>query len=282
MAGGRIAIRTMLLALAALAGCAEPRPPAASGPPSIVSINPCVDAVLLEVADPGQILAVSHYSHDPRAASAPVERARRFPATSGTAEEVVALSPDVVIAGGHVAPSTVMALRRLGIELVQVGVPASIAESVAQVRTIAAAAGQPARGERLAARIEAAGAAPTGDGGAVPALIWQGGGLVPGERTLAGDMLARAGFRNMSADYGLDDWDILPLERLVAAPPRVLLTVGGEEARGDRRLGHRVLAPLEQRMVRADYPARLMHCGGPTIIEAMARLRAVRARVAGA
>ncbi|WP_448501639.1 helical backbone metal receptor [Sphingomonas sp.] len=282
MVGGRIAVRVTLLALLALAGCAEPRPPAVAAHPRVVSINPCVDAVLLEVADPGQIAAVSHYSHDPRAASVPVERARQFPATSGTAEEVVALTPDVVIAGGHVAPSTVMALRRLGIELVQVGVPASIEESVAQVRTIAAAAGQQARGERLAARIEAAGAAQTADGGAVPALIWQGGGLVPGERTLAGDMLARAGFRNMSAEYGLDEWDILPLERLVAAPPRVLLTVGGKEARGDRLMGHRVLAPLETQMVRAEYPARMMHCGGPTIIEAMARLRAVRARVPGA
>jgi iron complex transport system substrate-binding protein len=282
MAGGGIAIRTMLLALAALAGCAEPRPPAASVALRVVSINPCVDAVLLEVADPSQIVAVSHYSHDPRAASVPVEWARRFPATSGTAEEVVALSPDVVIAGGHVAPSTAHALRRLGIKLVQIGVPASIEESAAQVRTIAAVAGQQARGERLAARIEAAGALRSGNDEPIPALIWQGGGLVPGTRTLAGDMLARAGFRNMSADYGLDDWDILPLERLVAAPPRVLLTVGGEDARGDRRLAHPVLAPLAKHMMRADYPVRLMHCGGPTIIEAMARLRAVRARAAGA
>ena len=60
-----------VLALAALAlgGCAAPPRADERVHPTIVSLNPCTDAILAEVADPAQLLAISHYSHDPRATS---------------------------------------------------------------------------------------------------------------------------------------------------------------------------------------------------------------------
>jgi len=244
--------------------------------PRVVSINPCVDAVLMHVADPRQIAAISHYSHDERASSIPLDQARRFGATSGTAEEVVALAPDLVIAGAHVAPSTIAALHRMNIPLVQIGVPESIAESAAQVRTIAAAVGQPARGEALVARIDHAVRAAAAEGDTTPgALIWQGGGLVPGDGTLASELLRVTGYRNKSADYGLKRWDVLPLEHLVARPPRVLLSVGAQ-GRSDRMLGHPVLAGLSRQIAVRRYPERLLHCGGPTIIDAVGHLASIR------
>lgn len=245
--------------------------------PRIVSINPCVDAVLVRVADPAQIVAISHYSQDPRSTSIPLSIAMRFKATSGTAEEVVALSPDLVIAGSHVEPSTIGALKRLGIKLVQLPVPSTIAENNAQIQTIAKAAGQGARGERLVATINAAVAAAAPPAGApvLAALIWQGGGLVPGKGTLSEDLLRVTGYRNLSASYGLNQWDVLPLEYLVARPPRVLLSVGAINP-NDRLLGHPVLRRLKGRMVVRAYPDRLMQCAGPTVIEAVQRLAAVR------
>jgi iron complex transport system substrate-binding protein len=231
--------------------------------------------VLVQVADPQQIAGISHYSQDPRATSIPIDLARRFVATSGTAEEVVALAPDLVIAGGHVAPSTVAALARMGIPLVQIGIPTSVAESKAQVRTIAAAVGKVGRGEELAVRIDAAVAAAHGSGVPTPALIWQGGGLVPGTGTLASELLQIAGFHNMSADYGLQTWDVLPLEPLVARPPRVLLSVGAA-ARDDRMLSHPVLEHLRGRIAVRRFPERLLNCGGPTIIDAVGLLARIR------
>ena len=279
-------IRAGALALAvAVAGCASqaadraaqhgPRT-AASTLPRVVSINPCVDAVLMQVAEPGQIAAISHYSQDPRATSIPLDQARHFAVTSGTAEEVVAKAPDIVIAGAHVAPATIAALRRMHIRLMQIGVPESIAESEEQIRTIAAAVHQRRRGERLVARIDAAVRAASVQHGRAPAaLIWQGGGLVPGEGTLASELLSRTGYRNMSRDYGLKRWDVLPLEHLIARPPQVLLSVGAEDS-SDRMLRHPVLARLRQAIAVRRYPERLLHCGGPTIIDALGHLARIR------
>ena len=106
------------LAALLLAGCAESRAPEIQNAalaehlparPSIVSLNPCSDAVLAEVADPAQLLAISHYSHDPRASSMDVALARRFAVTGGTAEEVLALDPDAMEA--HLQAS-----RRAGVD----------------------------------------------------------------------------------------------------------------------------------------------------------------------
>lgn len=246
--------------------------------PRIVSINPCVDAVLARVADPAQIVGISHYSQDARATSVPLGWANRFKATSGTAEEVVALRPDMVLAGPHVEPATIAALKRLRIRLVQYPVAESVPDSMAQVREIAAATGHPDRGNVLAARIAAA-AAPS-SARPVGALVWQGNGLVPGSGTLTDDLLKRAGFRNMSAAYGLKQWDVLPLEYLVADPPRVLLSTAPEGVQDDRMTGHPAVRRLAKHITVAAYPTRLMNCGGPTIIAAMARLRQVRAKVA--
>jgi iron complex transport system substrate-binding protein len=267
VAGGIVALSLLLAPLLAM--------PAAAAPARIVSVNPCVDAILVEVADARQIAGISHYSQDPRATSMALATAARFKATSGTAEEIVALAPDLVLSGSHVAPATVAALRRQGVPLVEIGIAETIAQSRAQIRTIARATGHPERGEALVARIDAAVAAAAFPGTPVAALIWAGGGLVPGTATLADDLLHTSGFRNLSADYGLQKWDVLPLERLVARPPRLLLTTS-DSPRDDRMLGHPVLRPLAGRIALRAFPERLLNCGGPTIIAALGRLAAVR------
>ena len=262
-----------LLLLALLSAAPSPGPAA---PRRVVSISPCVDAILMAIADRSRIAAISHYSQDPRSTSIDVALARRFKATSGTAEEVIALSPDLVIAGGHVEPATVAALRRLHVPLLQVGVPATVAESNAQVRTIATALDAAPAGARLVARTEVAVAAARLHGLPVRALIWQGGGLVPGAGTLPDELLRVAGFANASAGYGLRQWDLLPLEPLIARPPRVLFM---GEGGSDRMLAHPALRSLRKQVVLRRFPARWLSCGGPAIIDALSALAATRARL---
>lgn len=259
-------MRGVLLALA-LAGCASAPPPAPRERPTIVSLNPCTDAILAEVADPAQILAVSHYSHDPASTSMDLAVARRFRATGGTAEEVVALSPELVIGSSFMPPATLAALGQLGLRVETFGSPATIAESIAQVRALAALAGHPERGEALVRRIEASVGAPSGP--PVETALWQSGGIVPGKGTLVSDLMAHAGLSSYAEAHGMAQGDYLSLERVAADPPELLL-VAGE----DRAQRHPLLARLPGLKL-ASFEPRLFYCGGPSIPKAMARLRAV-------
>lgn len=252
-------------------------------PKRIVSINPCADALLMQLADKRQITSISHYSHDKRATSIPLTLARQYPATSGTAEEILAMRPDLVVAGSHVSIPTAKALERLGIPLVKLSIPQSVAESQQQISELAKIVGGQKRALRLNKKISAAfvRAKPT-DGKLVPALIWRSGGLVPGDGTLPDELLRRTGFKNLSKSYGLQQWSILPLEHLVARPPRLLFSNGGEikgSGQRDRMLSHPVLKRLSRRITITDYPARLLHCAGPTLIEAVTTLSAARRKL---
>lgn len=269
------------LVLAGCSGAARVPTMDDAGPPHrIVSMNPCVDAVLKEVAAPGQIAAISAYSHNPRATSVPLDWASRYPATNGSAEDVIAARPDLVIAGPHMAVQTIAALRRLGIPLMQMTVPESIAENRAQIAMIADRIGRRDAGRALTVRIDEAMAQSRWPGTAAPALIWQGSGLVPGKGTLADELLTHAGFRNVSPALGLRKWDILPLEGMFLNPPRVLLAGRADMGAGDgdanRMLSHPALRKAGRHFRIAHYPSSLLHCGGPVIIRSLARLAAVR------
>ena len=245
--------------------------------PTIVSLNPCTDAILVEVADPGQLLAISAYSRDPASSSMDLAMARRLPSTNGTAEEVLALHPDVVISGSYTAPATRAAFAGLGLRLEELPIAPTVAESEAQVRRLAALAGHPERGEAMVARIEAAlSAAKTAPGTApLSAIVWESGGIVAGDGTLITDLLQRTGFTNSAAARGLGQAQVLPLERMLADPPQVILAAGNARASEDRMLRHPALAGLtETRRARLD-PA-LLWCGGPTIVKVAARLAKIR------
>nr|WP_231739259.1 ABC transporter substrate-binding protein [Novosphingobium sp. FSW06-99] len=257
-------------ALAVLLIAAAPLSARAQGP-RIVSLNPCSDAILVEVADPAQIVALSAYSRDPASSSLPPGVAARYATTHGTLEEVLSLHPDVVVDGAFAAPAMVGAYHRLGLRLELLGTQRNVADALADVRHLAAIAGHPDRGEALVRRIDAAltAAAPPPRRAPVEAVFWEWGGIVAGSDTLIGDLLMRTGFANLPARQGYHQAAIYPIERLLAHPPRVLLTVGD-----DRMLHHPALAAVKG-MARADFPAGLLYCGGPTIMRAAAYLAAL-------
>lgn len=274
-------MRRALLAVLLLGSCspvAEPlqRAPSSGPATTIASINPCTDAILAQVADPAKISALSAYSRDPASSSMDVAQAQRLPSTSGTVEELAALRPAVVVAGTYTPPSTRKALANLGIPLVELPIASTVEESKAQIRQLAELAGHPDRGDALIARIDAALAAAKPQNSAIPisTVVWQSGGIVPGDNTLIADLLRRTGFTLFTATKGLKQADYLPLERLLADPPGLIFAAGGH-GEEDRLLAHPALAKLTGTR-RAALAPSLLWCGGPTIISAAARLAEVR------
>lgn len=252
-----------------LGGCSG-QPSIAPG--GIVSNNPCIDAILAEIAAPGQVAAVSVYSHDADSASAPLNWARQYPALGTGAEDILAAKPRLVLTGNLASSGTNAALAKAGIKVVAVGVAATLEEDVAQVRHIAKAIGRVDAGEALVARmLSAQGEArnPHPQDQAPSAIIWQNGGFVAGTGTLQDELLRRHGFRNASASFGLQSWGVLPLESLIRNPPQVIFMPVTPQGDADRELASRqkLLKHLGGKTRIVPFRDQLLFCGGPTVIK---------------
>ena len=271
------ALRPALCLAAALISAAAGAAPA---PQRIVSMNLCLDSVLVELVPHEHILALSQYSRDPwRSTIATV--ASRLPYTNETAEEVVALKPDLVITSRHSAIATRNALRRVGVRFELFGVPDTVAESLSQIRQLAALLQRQEQGEALVARIEEAiaRARPAPGTRIVTAAVYQPGGMSAGVGTVTNELMEIAGLHNVAVDYGIEDYRPLSLEQLISSPPQILLvgeTTRGAPTHAERVVHHRALRALQSRMLRESFPARLIYCSGPTMIDALDALVAAR------
>jgi iron complex transport system substrate-binding protein len=272
-----------VLAFAGGAVCAETQP---AHPMRIVSLNMCVDAVLVELVSHDRIAALSHYARDPQRST--ISRiAQHLPITYETAEEVVALRPDLVLTSRHSAIATRNALKRVGIRFELLDVPNTIAGSVEQIRQVARMLGAEREGEAMIARIEQALNAARLPAGEEPltGAIYQPGGLSAGAETVVGELMQLTGLQNIAARYGVKTYRPLPLEVLVSSPPDVLLigeTSPGAPTQTERIVHHRALRALESQMTQEVFPARLLYCAGPTMIEAVATLTRARERARSA
>lgn len=272
----KLAIPPLALALLALVGCAAPQ---GTGGGGIVSTNPCADAMLVELVPPERIAAISHYSQDPAATSIPIDLARRFKSTTGTAEEVVAMRPDLVVASSFTSPATREAYRRAGLKTLYLDSPVTIDASKAQITELAGALGVAGAGQAMNARIDRAVTAASWSGAQVPALLWIAGNLVSGGGNLLDEMMVRAGFSDHAAHYGLQFTGTLPMERVILDPPRVMLVPDASGRMASSRaaqLRSQALAHLGGRVTEARFPRDLVNCGGPVIVRAMTRLAEVR------
>lgn len=261
-------MRRLALALLATAPAAA----GAAGAGGIVSLSPCLDATLARIA-PARLRAVSHWSHDPAASAMNVAVARRWPATWGSAEEVIRLAPTLVVAGAHIDPPTLSALRRAGMRVALFDVPQTLDQATAEVARLGRLSGAMAAADALAGAMRAAVHRAAAHSGRPELLLRGGEGLTPGRATLPGDIVARAGLTNAAARYGVDGWGTVPLEALALAPPELLLSAAG---RGDRALTHPILARLQRGgMRRATFDGRLLNCGGAGVIALADRLATV-------
>lgn len=250
----------------------------AIAPGGIVSNNPCIDAILAEIAAPHQIAAVSVYSHESASASAPVGWARQFPALGSAAEDIIAAKPRLVLTGNLASSGTNAALAKAGIDVVAMGVAATLEDDIAQVRHIARAIGRIDAGEALVSRMTQSVSTPPAMPHRPTAIIWQNGGFVAGEGTIQDELLRRHGFRNASSSFGLKSWGILPLETLVRNPPEVIFMPVKSDGEEDRAMAARaqLIGNIRNTTRIVHFPDRLLFCGGPTTIKVSKKLAKAR------
>lgn len=245
---------------------------ARSGPPHrIVSLDLCADQLVVALADPGQIAALTELSRDV-AMSAVAARAAHLPVARGGAESLLALRPDLVLVspwGGQGA----LAAAGGHVRVVDLPPADSYAQIRDQVLTVAAAVGHPQRGRALVARMDAALAAVPRLRRPAVAAYYQRRGYMTGTGTLVDGLMRRVGLTNLAARLGRPALSRVSLEEMVAARPDYLIVETGTDRvddEGSAMLHHRALAGIK----RLRLPEAWTVCGGPAYVlaaESLAR-----------
>lgn len=257
-------------------------PAAGAAPSRIASINLCTDQLLLLLADPAQIASISRLAREPES-SYMADRAAAHPVNDARAEQLLALDPDLILAGRFSPRPLLRLLRRLGYRVETIGLTTGIADIRANIRRVAGLIGHSGRGEALIAamdaRLRAVADRIDPESPRPGALFYQPRGYTSGRDTLQDQALTLAGWRNLAAEAGIEGYGHIDLERLLAGRPQQLFT--SAYAPGTRSLAQHLLQHPALRRVTGDRPMinidyRYWICGGPMIadaVEALARTR---------
>ncbi|MFM2043900.1 MAG: hypothetical protein RLY86_2476 [Pseudomonadota bacterium] len=260
----------------------------AGGPPRrVVSLNLCTDQLAVLLLPRERIAGLTFLADDPDLSTV-ADRVAGIPLVQGQAEEVLALRPDLVLAGIYTTRPTVALLKARGIPVIELGLTDGFDSIRAETRRLAAALGVPERAEELLADMDAAlaAAAPAMDAGGDPAagsnpsaLTFAPGGFTAGAGTLSDAVMRAAGLTNYAAAKGMNGYGYLSVETVAADPPDLLIASAQPKdypSLQDRMLGHPALARAVPAGARPRIPGSLWACGGPFTAEAVTRLAAAR------
>jgi iron complex transport system substrate-binding protein len=249
----------------------------ADKPRRIVSLYLCADELILQLADRDNIASVTFLARDP-ASSNVADLAAKVPINYGHAEEILARNPDLVVAGAYTTRPAVALLERAGIPVVELGIAQSLDAARGEIRTVAKAVGEIDRGERMITAMDERFAAWSPAPARRHAMVLNPNGFAVGAGSLVDEIFARAGMENVAARLGVDRYGQLPLETIVTSGIDVLILNAerdGPPSLATATLRHPVLQKLAGRIRPVVLPSRLWTCGGPGIIEAIERLRAI-------
>jgi iron complex transport system substrate-binding protein len=188
--------------------------PSTDIPIRIVSLDYCADQFVLRLVEPSRIAALSpdagaDYSYMR-------DTAHDLPTVRPTAEDALALEPDLIVRSYGGGPNAAAFFERAGVPVVNIGYAETIADMARVLREVGTGLDAQAKAEQVIADMEIRldRLNHTADRGT--ALYLTPSGATTGPGSLVGEMLTRAGFANYEQRPG---WRQLALERLATSEP---------------------------------------------------------------
>jgi iron complex transport system substrate-binding protein len=219
----------------------------------VVSLNLCTDQ-LLGLLAPEKIAGLTPLARDP-VISYIAEAAKAFPVVRPSAESVLALLPDLVLAGPYGAQATIALLRARGVPVLQLALPQNFDAIRAQLRQVADVLGVPGRGDHLEQEMDALLDAVPHRVQPPRAVFWGARGQSSGPGSLGASVLAASGFTNVGTGR------VMALETLATHPPDLLVV---PETPAFPSLATDLLShPAVRGIPRVVIPPALLICGGP-------------------
>lgn len=243
-------------------------------PNRIVSINLCADQYALLLA-PERTLSVSFLARDP-SLSALYRKAQTVPINRGRVEELLALKPDLVLAGEYGATMTVRLLKARGLRVATL----PLVQDFNQIKNETLRLGSLLNSEEKASALlsdmehQLQSASPSRQG--PRAILLAPNGYASGVGTLGHATLEAAGFQNGAATAGLKGYVKFGLERLLKLKPDWIVTSRADErpaSLAESWLNHPSLDAMDPAPRRLEIEAAWLACGTPLSVQAVTALR---------
>ncbi|MGD9867512.1 MAG: ABC transporter substrate-binding protein [Hyphomicrobiales bacterium] len=273
------AIAGAILLLLVLAPTAEA---VTKKPARIVSMNLCLDQLLLDFVSPQRIAALSALSRS-QEISPVAARAAQMPVNDGTAEGALRFDPDLVLVTPYTRRTTVQLLRRLGARVVEIPAAASLDGIRENILALGRAVEEEDRAARLVSEFDSRLAAVASTNVSRPvAAPYYASNFTSGTGTLVHDVLQAAGYENLAARLGRTGTATLSLEQLLWQQPDVVVFSHTRELYPtvtSRNLGHPALRSLLETTPSIAIAERSWLCGTPAILDVVEQLAEFRGRL---
>jgi len=248
---------------------AESTPP----PQNVASINLCTDQLLLMLAKPEQVASISNLALEPNS-SFMSDVAPDYPINHRRPEEIIALKPDVIVAGEYAPRGLLHLFEKLGFRVERFQLTSNIAQIRTNIRKMALLVGAPERGEQLIKRMDDRIAKVKSQRPKIApkAAFYQPNGYTSGVDTLQHAALIAAGWRNLAGELGMKGYGDVALEQLLLLEPEQLFTstyAPGTQSLAQRELAHPVLQRITQGRPIINIGYKYWICGGPMIAGAI-------------
>ena len=136
-----------------LSGEGAAAPPSHARPERIMSLKVCTDELLLDLVPTSRIASITFLSREPASLRVWPQGAR-IPVNHNTAEEILAVHPDLILTDTFTPPALKPLLAKTGARVVEVPPAENFAQIRANVRLVARAVGEEKKGEVLIARMD--------------------------------------------------------------------------------------------------------------------------------
>ena len=244
-------------------------------PQRIVSINLCADQLVLALADHGQIAGLTKNATD-REMSGEAAVARGIPLLSNSAEQILAIKPDLIVGMPASRSAALRALPEQSYPLLDLDTANTLDEIYVSIRQTAVAVGHPERGTALIARMQGELAGLPKPGRGRVAAYYQRRGYMTGTGTLIDELMTRVGLTNLADKLGKPPLSQLSIEEMVAAQPDYLIVESATDKvtdQGSEMLHHPALKDIP----RISVPQAWTVCGSPAYTQAA---RSIAAQIA--
>lgn len=200
-----------------------------SEPQRVISLTLGSDEMLLGLIDKSRILALTRYADDAGISNVAAEAAGVSARTSiEKMEEIIALTPDLVIVDTWADPNGVKQLRDAGITVYAFKTPSNIDEQKATIMELAKITGSGKKGKEIIEWMDAK----------LKAVEEKLAQLKPEEKltvmdygemgssgigTNVDDIMTRAGLTNVVARAGMEGWPTVTKEKIIEFNPDVII-----------------------------------------------------------